>query len=193
MKLSDIVLIAEDEYFVKVEYENIKPYYWISNYSRIYSETHGGKIITPFIDDHGYHRIELATFPSAKKYFVHRLVAYAFIEGYFEGALVNHIDSNRLNNHVSNLEWCTHQENTEHGCKYGHILENNTSEFRNLNSAHSLEDVKFICEMISADFSNKEILDQFEFKTKRERKNFNTFINDLRRKQSFVWLSDRYF
>ena len=193
MKLSEIEYIASDEQFVKIEYENIKPYYWISNYGRIYSETRGGKILSPFIDDHGYHRIELATTPSAKKYFVHRLVAYMFIDGYFEGALVNHIDSDRLNNHVSNLEWCTHQENTDHGCEYGHILENNTSEFRNLNTAHSIDDARLCCILISYGMSNSQILSHFEFNSKRERKNMNTFLNDLRGKRTFVWLSDRYF
>lgn len=189
----DIELISDDEYFVKLDIENIKPYYWISNYGRIYSEQRGGKIINPFTDKDGYKRLELATEPKAKKYFVHRLVAIMFVEGYFEGALVNHIDSVRDNNYYLNLEWVTAQENTDHGCEHGFILVNNTSEFRDLNPAHSIEDTKFICEMISAGFSNKEILEQFTFETKREIKNFNTFINDLRGKRSFVWLSDKYF
>lgn len=191
--MPDIELISDDEYFVKLEYENIKPYYWISNYGRIYSEMRGGKIVNPFTDKDGYYRIELATNPKAKKYFVHRLVAFTFIDGYFKGALVNHIDSVRNNNYYLNLEWVTAQENTDHGVEYGYILVNNTSEHRNLNSAHSIDTAKFVCEMIAADFSNEEILEEFTFESKRERKNFNTFINDLRGKRSFVWLSDRYF
>lgn len=189
----NINLIADDEYFVKLNVEDIKPYYWISNYGRIYTEQRGGKILSSFTDKDGYKRLELASYPKAKKYYVHRLVALIFVDGYFEGALVNHIDSVRDNNYYLNLEWVTSQENTDHGCKYGFILVNNTSEFRELNSAHSIEDAKFVCEMIAADFSNEEILEQFTFETKRDRKNFNTFINDLRGKRSFVWLSDKYF
>ena len=48
-------------------------------------------------------------------YSVHQLVARAFIpnpNGYTE---VNHIDENKGNNSVSNLEWCTHQQNIMSG------------------------------------------------------------------------------
>ena len=189
----DIELISDDEYFVKLDIEYIKPYYWISNYGRIYTEKRGGKILTPFTDKDGYKRIELASVPKAKKYYIHRLVAFMFIEGYFEGALVNHIDSVRDNNYYLNLEWVTAQENTDHGMEYGFILTNNTSEHRNLNTAHSLDTVKTVCALISYGLSNEDILNTYTFNSKRERKNFNTFINDLRGKRSFVWLSDKYF
>ncbi len=49
----------------------------------------------------------------------HRCVAEAFIENYFEGAVVNHKDGNKLNNNVENLEWCSHSENTIHAYNTG--------------------------------------------------------------------------
>ena len=42
---------------------------------------------------------------------VHRLVALAFVDGYFESAEVDHIDRNRLNNNYMNLRWTTRKEN----------------------------------------------------------------------------------
>ena len=42
---------------------------------------------------------------------VHRLVAEAFVGGYFDGAVVNHIDGNNRNNNASNLEWTTVKDN----------------------------------------------------------------------------------
>jgi hypothetical protein len=45
---------------------------------------------------------------------VHRLVAYAFLPIIEGKNFVNHIDGNRLNNYVSNLEWCTYEENQNH-------------------------------------------------------------------------------
>lgn len=42
---------------------------------------------------------------------VHRLVALAWVDGYFEGAQVDHIDGNRQNNTYTNLRWCTCKEN----------------------------------------------------------------------------------
>jgi hypothetical protein len=42
---------------------------------------------------------------------VHRLVGNAFVDGYFEGAVINHKDSNIHNNHYLNLEWVTQKDN----------------------------------------------------------------------------------
>lgn len=42
---------------------------------------------------------------------IHRLVAEAFVDGYFDGAVVNHIDGDNRNNRASNLEWTTIKDN----------------------------------------------------------------------------------
>ena len=50
-----------------------------------------------------------------KTHLVHRLVAKAWLAStWFEGAEVNHRDGNKRNNHISNLEWVTRQENELH-------------------------------------------------------------------------------
>jgi hypothetical protein len=48
---------------------------------------------------------------------VHRLVAFAFVEGYFDGAVVNHKDENKQNNKHDNLEWCTVTYNNSYNNK----------------------------------------------------------------------------
>ena len=48
---------------------------------------------------------------------VHRLVASVWVEGYFEGAEVNHIDYNRANNRADNLEWISHRDNLIHSAE----------------------------------------------------------------------------
>ncbi len=61
-----------------------------------------------------YNRIWLSIFWKSKHYLVHRLVATAFIINPDNKKTVNHIDWNKLNNIVSNLEWNTSSENMKH-------------------------------------------------------------------------------
>jgi hypothetical protein len=49
-----------------------------------------------------------------KKFYVHRLVAVAFLDPVDGKDYVNHKDKDRLNNHIDNLEYMTHQENCDH-------------------------------------------------------------------------------
>lgn len=58
--------------------------------------------------------------------YVHRLVAMAFCNGYFDKADVNHKDGNKSNNISSNLEWCTRSENQRHSIK---VLRNKIGNF----------------------------------------------------------------
>lgn len=50
---------------------------------------------------------------------IHVLVARKFVEGWFEGAFVNHKDGDKHNNHSSNLEWVTRSENEKHAHRTG--------------------------------------------------------------------------
>jgi hypothetical protein len=64
----------------------------------------------------GYLRVNLRANNQSYTRYVHRLVALNFLEG--EGE-VNHIDGNKSNNNVKNLEWVSHKENIEHAEKTG--------------------------------------------------------------------------
>ncbi len=70
-----------------------------------------GKILSGFINTNGYKSIDLYKNKKSKKYYIHRLVAEAFIPNPNNLPEVNHKDENKLNNIVDNLEWCTSSEN----------------------------------------------------------------------------------
>ena len=53
-------------------------------------------------------------FHKSKTFHLHRLVALHFVDGYFDGADVNHKDGNKMNNIYTNLEWCSRSYNIKH-------------------------------------------------------------------------------
>lgn len=57
-----------------------------------------------------------------KRFLVHRLVAQEFIPNPENKPCINHIDSNPLNNHISNLEWVTNKENSQHALKNNRLI-----------------------------------------------------------------------
>lgn len=67
----------------------------------------------------GYCHVTLAIDKKGRRFRVHRLVATAFIPNPDNKPYVNHIDGNRSNNNVENLEWCTPSENTQHAIRTG--------------------------------------------------------------------------
>lgn len=62
----------------------------------------------------GYRRVTLSIDGKTKRFQVHRLVAMYFIENPLNKPCVNHIDGDKENNCINNLEWCTYSENEKH-------------------------------------------------------------------------------
>ncbi|MFZ8934053.1 MAG: NUMOD4 domain-containing protein [Bacteriovoracaceae bacterium] len=98
-------------------------FYKVSNLGRVKSinrfDVNGryweSKIIKFTLDKRGYPRLTLNKNGCRSVFRVHRLVAIAFIDNPMKKPQVNHIDENKLNNCVDNLEWCTKIENIRHG------------------------------------------------------------------------------
>ena len=67
----------------------------------------------------GYLKTNISINGKLKTVFVHRLVAETFLPSSYENLQVNHKDGNKLNNHVSNLEWITASENIKHAYRIG--------------------------------------------------------------------------
>lgn len=75
------------------------------------------KILKPTVSTHGYIMYHLTKNNSIFNASGHRIIAQAFIPNPLNKPQVNHIDNNRLNNNISNLEWVTALENTHHCIK----------------------------------------------------------------------------
>lgn len=90
----------------------------------------------------GYFQVKLSTGLGRCKIMLwHRVVALTFIPNIENKRCVNHIDADKSNNKVINLEWCTHKENTHHGIKLGNITPRGEG---NKSSKLKTEDVLFI-------------------------------------------------
>lgn len=86
--------------------------YKITNDGRIYSE-YLGDFLKPFYSRGGYVRVKLNYGNRSKKFMMHRLVAMAFIPNPDNKLVVDHINRNRADNRVENLQWVTTQENCQ--------------------------------------------------------------------------------
>lgn len=79
-----------------------------------------GCILSTSENEKGYLRVRISRSRKEKYTFlVHRLVAKAFIENQNNYPQVNHIDGNKKNNNVSNLEWCNNSYNQIHAYAHG--------------------------------------------------------------------------
>ena len=132
--------------------EGYEGLYQISNLGRvkrlghqcgaIYRNEH---LLKPCLRDR-YLSVRLSKNGKVKNCNIHRLVASAFIPNPNNYDVVNHIDTNRMNNNVNNLEWCTQSYNCIHAVNNGiaskqndvlitNVKDNSTLKFKSANSA----------------------------------------------------------
>ena len=116
--------------------DNIKCPYYISSTGKI--KTSKYKLITTRINKSGYEIHSIRKYYKISS-FVHRLVAQLFISNPENKLVVNHIDGNKLNNCVSNLEWVTSSENSSHYYNMGQakLQKIHTPEYSNILDLHN--------------------------------------------------------
>lgn len=139
MKTDIIENLPGEEWRPIKGYENL---YCVSNKGRVKSLGNGGTfnssehLLKPGLSA-GYFQVGLSKNGNHKNYLVHRLVADTFISNPYNLPMINHKDENKLNNCVSNLEFCTNQYNMAYS--YGNkikCLDLKTNEVSYYSSLH---------------------------------------------------------
>ena len=106
----------DKEIFVPIKgYEGL---YSISNYGRVWS-SYCNDFLKPHLTKLSYYQLMLCKNKIRKVLRINRLVLQAFIPNPENKPYGNHKDGNKINNHISNLEWVTHKENIQHAHKIG--------------------------------------------------------------------------
>ena len=150
------------EELAKEEWRDVENYegkYQISNLGRLRSFARSVEplIFAPHYDKDGYIMYGLRRNGKTYTKKAHRLVASAFIPNKDNLPQINHIDEDKTNNRVSNLEWCSHLYNNRYGTKRQRI------SFYAMYQGHSLRKVRqytkdglFVKEHISSRMAERE-------------------------------------
>lgn len=142
------------------------------------------KIRTHIIDKDGYHKLTVYDDNGKiKNIKIHRAVYFCFgsLSIKDNGGQINHIDGNKDNNHISNLEPVNSKRNINHAFELG--LRKNFGENSNLNK-YSESEIRFVCELMEKGYTNKEI---------KEYTNLSkTAISDIRNGRTWKRISSEY-
>lgn len=115
--------------------------YRVCSDGKIISKT-DGKLLHSRIDRGGYETVRLRKEGKISTHFVHRLVAGAFLDNPESKREVNHINGNKLDNRLENLEWVTHAENVQHAYNNGLISKTTSMQVIDICSGRLFSSVK---------------------------------------------------
>ena len=114
----------------RLEYKRINN---LTNTISIFKE----HLLKPRIKNNLYFKVTLCKNNEIKAKYIHRLVAITFLPNPENKPQVNHIDGNKLNNNVDNLEWVTESENMQHA--YSHNLINLNTEKKKISELKNIK------------------------------------------------------
>lgn len=138
-----------------------------------------GRILKEDTNSCGYKRITVCKNNKTKRFFVHRLVASLYLPPPSEGLdQVNHIDGNKVNNTLSNLEWCNQSLNQIHAHDAG--LQLRVTKISGEDAAH-------ICYMLENGTATKDIL-----KFWNDGYISRDIIQDIKRRKTWTSISKHY-
>ena len=169
-------------------FRGILTHYEVDTFGRVYS-TFNKSYLTQRNSEWGYPTVHLAYGNNKGNAVVHRLVAQTFIPNPDNKPCVNHKDGNKENNHVSNLEWVTHKENTAHAIATGLFDPKNPANHpRGVNHSkaiHTEETIHKVCKLLEQGYGPTEIsrmVPEIDLKS----------VDSIKRKHNWVEISSQY-
>lgn len=146
------------EIWKDIKNEEVKPYYMISNYGRVYN-----KVTDTYLKHHNpkheknYCRVTLMLKSGkGRKFSVQQLVCHHFkVYRHLDKPDVNHIDGNKQNNYIGNLEWTNDAENKRHAAEnelYKNGEDSHKSTFTN-------EEVHKICKLFEKGYNVARVIE----------------------------------
>lgn len=128
------------------------PAYEVSDCGRIRNKK-TGRILKTNLNDKGYPILTLRKNNRQMTTNVHRVVAESFYDGDHYGLDVNHIDGNKTNNKLNNLEFCSRQENIQHAFRNGLKKPSRQIRIRVVETGEEFESIRACARAIGCDQS----------------------------------------
>lgn len=146
---------------VKKKHHPVHKHIIVYSDGRVFSKI-SNKFLRQRLNEFGYLITTITTSQNNyKSYRVHRLVAETYLPNPENKREVNHIDGDKANNNVDNLEWSTSKENKKHARDNGYY-DKTVGESHHLTYITE-KDVRAICELLQDGRRNKEVADHFGF------------------------------
>ena len=127
--------------------------YMVSSEGFVYGKYKPDQPLSNPLDRYGYKKVALSIEGKMKFMTLHRVLALTFLPNPENLPCVNHIDGNKLNNSLDNLEWCTFEYNTKHSAANGLHAKGEEVGLSVLTDIQVHE----ICRMIQDGFRNNDI------------------------------------
>lgn len=128
--------------------------YWVSEYGDVVN-AESGYVLKPTLSESGYLVVGKQITGDVG---LHRVVYTAFLGEIPDGLQINHIDGNKANNHLSNLEVCTPSENTKHA--YDNKLAKGKDGQTNSQAKVTEDDVIMLYSLIKCGLTNDDIAEK---------------------------------
>lgn len=159
----------------------LKYQYFLTRDGKVYSKA-TKKFLTTHLDKDGYEKVRLVCNDNKRHTFsVHRLMMENFNPRENMNELqVNHIDGNKLNNKIENLEWCTCLENIRHAAQHG-LRAKQYGEHNPMSKVTETQVKEVIQLLLTKKYSGAEIDRMYGF--------CKDFSNSIKRKEAWTYLT----